>query len=256
MGLYTDSGLVKHARGALKLKTKYMWGGILRPITADSLSSLKSIYSCLNGTGYTPQRWSELSALAGRGYYGCDCVGLVKSYYWSGRAEGGIGSPKYGAAGYPDVNAGGMYAAARVKGAIGALPETPGLILYCKSRPHIGIYAGGGEVIECTYSSRGDGVVSTQLGDFGWEYWFECPYIAYGSGLTKPAAVRRCTLAYPAAVREKPSVNAGRIGRYTAGSTVTVVSGSETVDSVSGYTYIRIAAGREMWIVKSALAVS
>ena len=119
--------------------------------------------------------------------------------------------------------------------------------------PHVGIYTGNGEVIECTYSARGDGVIRTKLRDFGWEYWFECPYIGYGNELTKPAAVRKCVLAFPAAVRNKPSVSAGRIGRYTAGSTVTVICGSETVDSVSGYTYIRISAEREMWIVKSAL---
>ena len=256
MGIYTNNGLVTHARNALGLRTKYMWGGILRPITADGIAALKKLYSGVAGTGYTPGRWEELSALAGKGYYGCDCVGLIKSYYWSGRSCGGTGSPKYGAAGFPDVNAGGMYAAARIKGGISALPETPGLILYSRSRPHVGIYAGNGNVLECTYSTRGDGVVGTRLGDFGWEYWFECPYITYESGLTGPAAIKRCTLAFPAAVRSKPSPAAGRIGRYTAGSTVTVVCGSETLDKASGYTYIRVAAEREMWIVKSALKAS
>ena len=103
----------------------------------------------------------------------------IAAYYWSGRPDGGTGSPKYGAAGFPDVNAGMMFSLARVKGGIDTLPERPGVILYCGSSPHVGIYAGNGDVIECTLSARGDGVVRTRLGDFGWEYWFECPYISY-----------------------------------------------------------------------------
>ena len=30
---YTNEGLVAHVQAAAKLKTKYMWGGILREIT-------------------------------------------------------------------------------------------------------------------------------------------------------------------------------------------------------------------------------
>ncbi len=50
--------------------------------------------------------------------------------------------------------------------------------MYCKSRPHVGIYIGNGEVIESTLSSRGDGVVKSRIKDFGWECWCQCPYIA------------------------------------------------------------------------------
>ena len=179
MGKYTAEGLIKHAERALTLDTAYMWGGIMRKITPAYISQLRRIYGTKAGTGYTDKRWERLGALAESGYYGCDCVGLIKSYYWSGRPDGGTGSPKYGAAGFPDVNAGMMFSLARVKGGIDTLPERPGVILYCGSSPHVGIYAGNGDVIECTLSARGDGVVRTRLGDFGWEYWFECPYISY-----------------------------------------------------------------------------
>lgn len=177
MGMYTNTGLVKHAEKALALKTKYMWGGILRPIE-QQYDMLFKMYGNKTGTGYTTQRWNELAQLKNKGYYGVDCVGMIKSYYWSGKPDGGTGSPKYGAAGYPDVNANYMYQQSKVKGKISTMPEVPGLIVYSKSHPHVGIYIGDGYTIESTLGARGDGVVKRKLDNF-WEYWFQCPYIEY-----------------------------------------------------------------------------
>lgn len=164
--IYTNTGLVAHAKNALADKTKYMWGGIYRPITDAYVDQLAKMYP----EQYTSARKQMLKALPD-GYYGIDCVGLIKSYYW-----GGKGSKGY--KGATDVNAHGMYNAAQFKGKIDTLPEQPGLILYCKTRPHVGIYIGNGEVIESTLSSRGDGVTKSKLKDFAWEYWCQCPYIA------------------------------------------------------------------------------
>lgn len=176
---YTNLGLVKHAQKALALNTKYMWGGILRLIDNNYLKMMYKNWGNYPGSGYSDKRWTELQSYVGKNYYGCDCIGLIKSYYWSGKDDGGTGSPNYGKAGYPDVNAGIMYNNAKVKGRIGTLPEVPGVIVYCKSSPHVGVYIGKGQVIESTLSSRGDGVVNTRLDQFKWEYWFECPYIDY-----------------------------------------------------------------------------
>ena len=250
MSLYTSYGLVSHAKKALALDTKYMWGGLLRPITVQYVNTLTDFYKNSSGTGYTAARKKELLALAGKGFYGVDCVGLIKSYYWSGKTDGGTGSPKYGAAGYPDVNANYMFAKAEKKGAIGTIPETPGVIVYSKTHPHVGIYIGNGRTIESTLGSRGDGVVERDLDGF-WEYWFECPYIDYGS--LEPAQSKKRTFAYSAVVRSKPSSGAAAIGRYAPGNTVTVISGSETADTATGYTYVRIAGDREAWVVRSAL---
>lgn len=162
---YTNTGLVKHAKAALADKTKYMWGGIYRPITDAYVEQLAKMYPAQ----YTSARKQLLKALPD-GYYGIDCVGLIKSYYW-----GGKGSKGY--QGATDVNAHGMYNSAKIKGKIDTLPEQPGLVLYCKTRPHVGIYIGNGEVIESTLSSRGDGVAKTKLKDFAWEYWCQCPYV-------------------------------------------------------------------------------
>lgn len=183
--IYTNIGLVTHAEKALALKTKYMWGGILRPIE-QQYDMLFKMYGNKAGTGYTTQRWNELAQLKNKGYYGVDCVGMIKSYYWSGKPDGGTGSPKYGAAGYPDVNAGFMYQTAKVKGKISDMSEIPGLIVYSKSHPHVGIYIGNGYTIESTLGARGDGVVKRKLDSF-WEYWFQCPYIEYTQSGKLPA---------------------------------------------------------------------
>lgn len=178
MSIYTNTGLVKHAEKALTLKTKYMWGGLLRPITDAYIATLRNIYGVNSNTGYTTARYKELASYVGKGYYGVDCVGLIKSYYWSGKADGGTGSPNYGVKGYPDVNATYMFNTAKNKGTIDTMPEVPGLIVYSKSHPHVGVYIGNGYTIESTLGARGDGVVKRKLDSF-WEYWFECPYIDY-----------------------------------------------------------------------------
>ena len=175
MSIYTNTGLVKHCEKALSLPTKYMWGGILRPIEMQ-YDMLRKMYGTKAGTGYTAERWDELKALFRKGYYGVDCVGLIKSYIWSGKPDGGTGSSKYD--GRTDVNAGTMYNLSKAKGKIGNIPELPGLIVYSKSHPHVGVYIGNGFTIESTLGSRGDGVVKRKLDGF-WEYFFECPFIDY-----------------------------------------------------------------------------
>lgn len=253
MGLYTSEGLVKHAKKAYSLKTKYMWGGILRPIE-QQYDMLFKMYGNKAGTGYTTARWNELSQLRNKGYYGCDCIGLVKSYYWSGKADGGTGSPKYGASGYPDINASYMYQIAKVKGAITDMPDVPGLIVYSRSHPHVGIYIGGGMTIESTLGSRGDGVVLRALDDF-WEYWFECPYIEYPKIKTAntPKDTKTYRLAYPAVVRSGASKSSKRLDYLPTGRKVNVVHGTATKDKATGYTYVKITGDVEGWIVMSAL---
>ena len=175
--MYTNEGLVKHAEKALKDNTRYMWGGIYRPITENYIQQLYKIYGKKQ---YSEARINELRKYIGKDCYGVDCVGLVKSYYWSGSPDGGRGSKNYGKPGYPDVNAGGMFKAATEKGTIDTLPEIPGLILYSTTHPHVGVYVGNGEVIESTLSIRGDGVTKTKVKNWtGWTHWFKCPYIEY-----------------------------------------------------------------------------
>ena len=246
MSIYTSEGLVKHAEKALALKTKYMWGGILRTIE-QQYDLLFKMYGSKAGTGYTAERWNELSKLRNKGIYGVDCVGLIKSYYWSGKADGGVGSPKYGAAGFPDVSASYMFKAAKVKGKVKDLPEIPGLILFNTAHPHVGIYVGKGVTIESTLGTRGDGVVKRPLDNF-WTDWFKCPYIEYPKEAS--TKIKKCRLAFPAVVRKEASTSSARLDRLPVDTVVEVVLGSDTTDPKTGFTYVKIKQG---WITKSAL---
>lgn len=164
-GKLTNAGLVKYAQTMTKTKTAYMWGGLMQPITANLIKIKANQYP----KHYTPSRKRYLSSLIGLGY-GCDCVGLIKSYWF-----GGINSPYYD--NKKDVNTTGLYNLAPAKGKINAMPEIPGLIVYMSG--HVGVYIGNGKVIECTQGRYGDGVVETNLRGRGWTHWLKCPYIDY-----------------------------------------------------------------------------
>lgn len=250
MSIYTNTGLVTHVKKALELKTKYMWSGTLNPITDAYIT--QKVDQCIKAgvppsrSGYTDARVKELRKIAGQGYYGVDCVCLVKSYLW-----GGIGSPDYSSS--TDVNANIMYGLATVKGKISTMPEVPGLIVYSKTHPHVGIYIGNGETIESTLGARGDGVVKRKLDSF-WEYWFKCPFIEYKDiPANMVGQLSRVTFAFKAKVRSKPRADSALLGEYLPGQTATIVIGSETKDSATGYVYVRIAGDTERWIVKSAI---
>ena len=245
MAKYTAKGLVKHVTKALNDKTRYMWGGIYREITDAYVEQLAKMYP----SQYSSARQQELKAMPD-GYYGIDCVGLIKSYYWSGNANGGKGSPQY--SGSTDVNAHGMYNAAKVKGKIDSMPDVPGIVVYCKTNPHVGVYVGNGQVIESTLSSRGDGVVRTKLSDFKWEYWCECPYITYEESLTD--TLRKVKLAYAAEARKKPIYGSQSMGTIAKGTELSMIVGSEVQDPNTGYIYVKIKRnGGHQWIVKSAI---
>lgn len=246
--MYTNEGLVKHAKAALKLKTVYMWGGILRTVEKQ-YNLLQTQYGNRAGTGYTDGRWAYLKSLCNKNVYGVDCVGLIKSYYWSGKADGGTGSPKYCTAETPDINAVTMFSRAKVKGKIKDIPETPGLIVYSEKTHHVGIYIGGKQTIESTLGTRGDGVVQRSL-DSLWTDFFECPYIDYKKPATS-AGLKTVKLVYNARIRSAPRYKSNELGTLTAGTQCVVCVNSKQTDPATKYEYIKLY-GRDGWIVTSA----
>ena len=101
-----------------------------------------------------------------------DCVGLIKGYGWLNPETQEI---EYGTNGMADVGADQMYENATEKDAIGSIPEIPGLAVW--NAGHIGIYIGGGEVIEAKGTRYG--VVRTNLADGSWTHWLKISYITY-----------------------------------------------------------------------------
>ncbi|MEE1002782.1 MAG: SH3 domain-containing protein [Acutalibacteraceae bacterium] len=129
-----------------------------------------------------------------------DCIGLIKGYIWCKDADDY--NPKYSSNGCPDVNEEMMYNEAKVKGDISTMPDTPGICVL--KQGHIGVYIGGGEVIE----ARGHnyGVVKTKLKDRGWTKWCECPYIAYNKSESKTDYVKVKTNGSVLNCRKKPKL--------------------------------------------------
>ena len=100
-----------------------------------------------------------------------DCGGLVKGYLWCDSPEDL--TPVVNTA--QELTANLMYAACTEAGYVEDIPEIPGVLVFYNG--HVGVYIGGGEVIE----ARGHkyGVVKTKLKDRPWKYWGKHPDIVY-----------------------------------------------------------------------------
>jgi cell wall-associated NlpC family hydrolase len=119
-----------------------------------------------------------------------DCVGLIKGYLWCDSPEDN--TPVYNAA--QDISANMMCEACTKTGAMISIPEVPGVLVFMDR--HVGIYIGGGEVIE----ARGHayGVVKTKLKDRNWKLWGYCPYLSYDKySDPEPEKVKTTTIALP-----------------------------------------------------------
>lgn len=209
---FTNTGLVEYCKKALTLKTKYMWGGLMREITENYIKMLSdpSMYP----KQYPESRKKVLRECIGKGYYGCDCIGLVKSYYF-----GGVGSPSYDTT--KDYNVGMTYNAAKEKGKLNTFPDIPGILVMTLNLGHVGVYIGNDEVIECTLGSNGDGVIKTKLQNGSWYYWCKDPFIEYPSTNSTSPQVQDTTNIYlslgKAAKRKGASNSATKVGACEKG---------------------------------------
>ena len=88
----------------------------------------------------------------------------------------------YAKKGMPDYGANQMYQSAKDAGTLNSdygsmdtMPEIIGLMLWKEG--HVGVYIGGGYVIEAMGTKKG--VVKTELEGRGWQGWCKLPYIDY-----------------------------------------------------------------------------
>jgi hypothetical protein len=166
----TNTGLVAYAKAMLG---KPYWYGTFGQIGTEALynSKKKQYPEYYKRSNYT-QGWEH--------QYGQrvhDCVGLIKGYLWSDTTTS---VPKYNSA--QDVSANGMLTKCKEKGAIGTIPELPGVLVFYSG--HVGVYEGNGYVIEAMGHSHG--VVRTKLKDRPWKNWGKCPWIDYSEPTKKP----------------------------------------------------------------------
>lgn len=106
-----------------------------------------------------------------------DCVnGAIKGAVWShlGKRE-----PLYATDGCPDTNADGMFSLCKrwgmEWGAMDTMPDLPGVAV--RYAGHVGVYVGGGEVVE--WRGFAYGCVVTKLKARKWTHWYKLPWTEY-----------------------------------------------------------------------------
>lgn len=111
-----------------------------------------------------------------------DCCGLVKGYYWTDGPDIPWRAGQYEINGLPDWGVAEQYVHCSERGRVSAIPELPGLLVFTASLSHMGIYIGGGEVIE----ARGHacGVQKNMLRNRNFTLWGKLDVLTY----EKPAA--------------------------------------------------------------------
>lgn len=144
----------------------YVWGTYGNVLTESLLTYKAEQYS--DGVG-NYEDFIRANWLGGRT---TDCVGLIKGYGWLNAETMEI---QYGTHGMPDIGANQMYYSATESGPIDTMPDIPGLAVWHEG--HIGVYIGGGQVIEAMGTRYG--VVKTELANRGWTHWLKIPYINY-----------------------------------------------------------------------------
>ena len=158
--------LVTYAVHAWESGWGYVWGTYGNVLTESLLAYKVSQYP--DGVG-NHENFIRAHWLGGRT---TDCVGLIKGYSWLSPETMTI---DYGTHGMPDIGANQMYYTARESGPISTMPDIPGLAVW--HEVHIGVYIGGGQVIEAMGTKNG--VVKTELAKRNWTHWLKIPYINY-----------------------------------------------------------------------------
>ena len=179
----TNVELVKKAKDVVaNYKTVYANGMFGQPIT-ESIIVQKTRQL---PKWYTTKRQQELRALIGQGYFGFDCICLIKGvlWGWKGDLNQVNGGAVYKSNGVPDITEYGMLQQCSDVSENFAKIEI-GEYLWIKG--HCGIYIGEGLAIECT-SKWENGVQITAVHNIAekqgyngrtWKKHGKLPYIEY-----------------------------------------------------------------------------
>lgn len=172
--MHTNTGLVEHAKKALAEKWGYVWGTFGQMLTPAVLEQKRKQY---------PDGINKHLTFIQKNWMGrrtADCVNLIKSYlWWDDKKQDVVYDIKYDKYQGTWMSADGAYKVAKEKGPINTIPERPGICVRYKG--HIGVYIGGGEVIEARGTKYG--VVKTKLKDRPWTHWLKYPGIEYFDGI-------------------------------------------------------------------------
>lgn len=165
----TAQGLVDYCRA--QLGKPYWWGTFGQIATAELLDTKRE---------QSPGYYTASDFLEQLGQRVHDCVGLIKGYRWSDTPDS---PPTYVAD--QDVAVGGLFDQCSSRGDIGTMPDKPGLCVFRADLGHVGVYIGGGQVIEAM--GHAQGVVLTALDRCRWAFWGAPAWIDYNGAAASPA---------------------------------------------------------------------
>lgn len=163
------------------------------------------------------------TVLSWLGKQATDCHGLVE---WAVREQTGEAY---------DVTADAAYNTAKVKGAIGTIPELPGVCVRYKG--HVGVYIGGGYVVEARGFDYGTCI--TALEGRPWTNWYMHPKINYDEKMLpvpSPKKIGKTTSRY-SVVWLQLKLNEQIAAGYIAGQALAVdgVYGRGTAEVTAAY---------------------
>lgn len=154
---------------AVNVSSAYMWGEYGRTITEQTIAQKAKQYPAR----YSKTRQKYLSTLTNGYWIGCDCVGLIKWFLWTDCGQHDIKYDKN-----TDLNVTGFKRKCTGLDSIKDIPEQRGLLVFMSG--HVGVYLGEGAVGECTLSSRGDGIVISDIETASWVEFGRLSLLDYG----------------------------------------------------------------------------
>lgn len=162
------------------LKRPYWFGTCGYVCSGSLLESKSKQYPSHYSAGRMARYHSDIAA----GQICGDCVGgALKWAVWSA-----LGTQKnsYASGGCPDTTADGMFRhckeAGMEWGGMASLPDEPGIAV--RSAGHVGVYVGGGEVVE--WRGFAYGCVVTNVKKRPWTHWYRLPWVEYDAPAQVP----------------------------------------------------------------------
>lgn len=150
----------------------YVYGAVDVICDVALLKAKQQQYGASMGNGYYQLNGDYTRGRCARwlGKRVYDCSGIIKAGH---RAISGV---------WQDVSAQGTYDQCSKRGTIGSMPLVPGCLVFIYSKAekrigHVGLYIGGGDVIEARGVNYG--VVITRLSGRAWTHWGQPDWLEY-----------------------------------------------------------------------------
>lgn len=171
----------------------YWWGTFGQTASEELLAQKRRQYPAYYTAADFPRQY-------GRRVH--DCVGLINGCLWSDSPDS---PPRYDAS--QDVAVSGLYERCGERGTISSMPDEPGVCVFFGDMSHVGVYVGGGSVVE----ARGHavGVVRSRLADGRWRLWGKPKWFDYGNTSGAQTAEPE-----PAGLAGLPELARGSAGEY------------------------------------------